>query len=291
MTTEAPILKTLGDNITTLPARVTTRITPYLIEAAIEATNFRGSNESLEELKELYHPGSLILYVSSHRSHADVATVLATTREVGKRIPDVGITHLVIAASLARGQQGRIADLFFNSGAKPVLEKYRINTLPVASDNDRNERGIKPSRIDGVNLFNAIVEPNSAIFTFPEASVKGGRRNRVLGLPLGKIKGTQPFNWDLLPTIISIAERKNREVIVVPIGSTGTHNMVSADSRFITPQGLITLALRPASIRIKLATVTYGEPFVLKRSDFADAGEINDLISKRVNTLTQNELK
>lgn len=267
-----------------------TKTTPWLIEQAIDMMEFRGLQETVDKIRGVYNPNTLIAFISSHRSHGEVATTIETIRRTRALIPEIGTFYLPIAASLFRGQQGAYANTYFHYGAKPVLEGIGVKALPVATDNDVKKRGIKPSVSDAKAFKEAVAETSSGFFIFPEASVQGGRHKRILGLPVGKMYGSIPFNEKVLQELLQGAQRNHREVLIVPVGTTGTNNIVSADFLNPTFWALAVLGLQRFGIRPKLATITFGKPFHLDKEEFGegkniDGGKLTNFVALKVNSL------
>lgn len=260
-------------------------VTPYLVESAIAMTKFVNLEEALRKSQSMYHPNTLVAFISTHRSHCDVATVVHTVREARKALPDITTVHLPIAVSLYRGQQGVIADTFFHHGARPILEELKTNALPIASDNDIKIRKIKPSISDAKAFSAAIAQDRSAFFAFPEASVRGGRNKKILGLPIGRMVGSLELHPAFIPKLLHEAEKRQRELIVVPIGTSGTNNMLSADTLLPTLRGLIGLVQLRFKGQPKLATVTYGEPFILQGFDYGSDQDLTASVASKINHL------
>lgn len=260
-------------------------ISPHFLESALRMIKFENLPETLNQLREIYRPSSIITFVAFHRSHAEGLIAAQTQRALRVAFPETGNMYLPIASSLKLGLQGKIPKFIFEEGIEPFLAQDEIKILPVTTPNDIKKRKLKPKPSDGKAMIAAITEPNSTIFTLPESSVNGGRHRKILGLPIGKINGSQQFYEESLWTLAKKSEKAERELIIVPIGISGTNDILSAD--FFIPgfKALLTYIKQRIGIESTIAKATYGQPFVVKLADFENPTALSNFIVSKMNPL------
>lgn len=227
----------------------------------------------------------LLAVVTSHTSHSDIVPGEEIVREIRSFCPQIEQCYIPIAASLALGIQGPLAQLLYSEATLPFLDQQEIKPLPLVTENDQKKRGLKPSMHESRRLRRAAIEPNSAFLDFAEGSVEGGRHD-VLGHEKGMQEVTNPF----LPYVFQQAHKEGKTVIVLPVGISGTNRVLSAEYIFLTLRSTAALFETWAFKRPPiLAVATLGHPFIYPNEPGKDLTrnqkEVNDTIMEAVASL------
>lgn len=229
-----------------------------MFQSGSKMIEYNHLDESISELDSLLHGKTLLAVITSHTSHSDVLASIDLIREIRSRYPQIGNFYIPVAASLVRGNQGFIAQLFYSEGTVPLLEETNTKPLSVVTENDKKKRHLVASLSEIRQINHAATEPNSAFVNFAEGSVEGGRRDI-----LGNRKGLQKVTNGFLPYVFQKAHEAGKKVIVLSVGISGTEDMISPYTIFITRHsawGFIQdwIFKKPPSI---LARINLGHPY------------------------------
>lgn len=247
--------------------------------------------ENLVKLEDFLDEHTLLVIATNHMSHSDLIPGMRMVDEVRSRFPRIGNFYVPIAASLVRGVQGFLAQLFYSEGAVPLLNQSHIIPLAVVTENDQTKRGLKPSIKETGLLLTAVREDQSAILVLTEGSVESGRKD-LLGNP----KGIQEVKNPFLPTIFEKAYEAGKKVVVLPVGINGTTEMLSAERIFFTWETIGAFArdwiLRhPAT----LARATVGSPYEYQIDSVIDLKRnpqaVNETVMQSITSLMPPKLR
>lgn len=231
--TNLPPLHGLAARFETPIRRLAHTIMDPMFRSGANMIEYEHLEESLSELSNLLNENSLLVIVTSHNSHSDILVGIKLVQAIRSGFPQVGNFYIPVAASLMKGQQGLVAQLFYSEGTLPFLKQQNINPFPAVTENDRIKRHLKPSlsdiKHDIKQLNRAAAEKESAFLVFPEGSVEAGRYDA-----LGNMKGMQKVTNPFLPHIFQKAHEADKKVIILPVGISGTNKMISAESLFLT---------------------------------------------------------
>lgn len=252
---------------------------------------YKHLDKSLTELNYLIDQNSLLAIVTNHTSHSDILAGIRLVQAIRSRSPQIGNFHIPVAASLARGQQGLIAQLFYSEGTLPLLAQQNITPLALVTENDQRKRHLKPSYNETKQINLAVAKEQSAFLVFAEGSVEGGRYDTF-----GNVKGMQQVTNPFLPYIFQKAHEAGKKVIVLPVGIDGTNRMISAESLFLTQHSISALIEdwvlnKPAT----LARVCVGSPFVYpydpKENLMHHKDKVNDTVMSSIASLLPPQLR
>ena len=249
-----------------------------IFQTGFHATEYEHLDESLDQLENLFDENSLLVIAASHTSHSDILPGIHLVRVVRSRFPQIGNFYFPVAASLVRGVQGLLPQLLYSEGASPLLESPNLKPLSAVTDNDKINRGLKPTSVEVRRIIRAAKEPNSAILDLAEGSVEAGRHD-----VLGHMRGMQHVTNQFLPLIFQKASEAGKKVIVLPVATSGTNKMLSADSLLLTWRGIGVLiedwVLKKPS---KIARVVVGNPYVIGQNELDDPQALNDKVMQSI---------
>lgn len=233
--------------------------------------------ENLAKLEDFLDGHTLLVIATNHMSHSDLLAGMRMVDEVRSRF-QIGNFYVPIAASLVRGVQGLVAQLFYSEGAVPLLNQNHIVPLAVVTENDQKKRGLKPTIKETGLLLTAVKEDQSAILVLTEGSVESGRRD-LLSNPRGIQKVKNPF----LLTIFEKAYETGKKVVVLPVGINGTTEMLSAERIFFT-WATIGAFLRDWILRhpATLARATVGSPYEYQIDSVTDLKRNRQVVNETV---------
>lgn len=253
------------------------RILTPVMAVGNHVIEYRHLNKSLNELGNLVDETTLLAIIISHNSHADILPGIELTKAVRSRFPKIGDFYFPVAASLVRGVQGFHAQLLYEEGALPHLQKPALTPLSTVTENDMRNRHLTQSFYEGKQIIKAAKEKDSALLVFAEGTVESGRYD-----VLGNIRGIQQVNNEFLPFVFQKAKEIGRKVVILPVGITGTNKILSAESIFMTWRGVGALIQdwgfkKPPT----LARVIIGHPYELN-IEAGQMQEINDRVMSSI---------
>lgn len=242
---------------------------PYLIRAGIRMTNFEDLDSGISKLPSSLAPNDMLIYVASHKSYADLIPILESVSRTRRAVSGLGNVYLPLSASVEGGQHGPVAEVFYSEGGKLALLDQGIHPLNIVTENDRIKRGLESNDLQQrQELGRIIAEPHSSMFIFPEGTLEGGRYYDD-----GRVKGIQRVKRRVLSLILLRAQEANRNVILFPLGISGTNRLLSAESDFLTPESLWGLLQQRLGRNQYLAKVRASEPLRLSYRKGFDADE------------------
>lgn len=261
-----------GKQLETAIRGVTRKILTPVFESGFSMIEYENMEESLNEVGNLLNNRALLTVVLSHISHSDVLAAIEIAKRTREKFPCMDNIYLPVAASLVRGVQGPIIQLFYSEGAVPLLEEQNVKPLALVTENDSKKRYLKQTLNEARQIRTAVAEENSAFFVLAEGTVEGGRFDA-----LGHMKGLQQVTNPFLPYVFQKAHEAGRRIVVLPVGTTGTNRMLSAESLFLTWESFGAILSHRLLGREKiLARVVIGHPFVLQGDLFKKPEDIND---------------
>lgn len=237
--------------------RVANFIMLRMFKTGRKMVKYENLDESLDTLSSMVEKNSLVATITSHTSHSDIVVGKEVVEKVRLKCPWINNFYIPVAASLVRGLQGPLAQLLYSEATLPSLAQQNVNPLSLVTENDQKKRHMKIDRNELRQLRRAAIEEDSAFLVFAEGSVEGGRHDL-----LGHERGMQEVTNPLLSHVFQQAQEQGRNVIVFPVGITGTNRMISAENILPTPRSILALLQdwvlkRPAI----LARATLGHPF------------------------------
>lgn len=247
------------------------------IAASLAGTiEYQGLEENVAKLDDLLDERTLLVVATNHCSHSDVLVGIRLVDAVRSRFPQIGNLYIPVAASLVRGTQGPIGQLFYSDGTLPLLDQHNITPLALVTENDQGKRNLKPQLSELKKLHNAIAEENSAFVDLTEGSVESGRYDC-----LGHERGIQEVTNTFLPYLVRQARKIDKKVVVLPAGISGTNSVMSAESLFFTWYSIGAMMQDWLFNRsLTLARATVGLPYEYPPDE--DPEKANDIIMNSI---------
>lgn len=274
-----------GKQLETAIRGVTRKILTPVFESGTTMIDYGNLEESLNELDGLLDDRTLLTVATSHMSHSDILIGLKLVQEVREKFPTIGNFYMPVSTSMVKGLQGLVIQLFYSEGTIPLLAQQNIRPIPVVTENDIKTRHLKPNIAEARKINHAAKEEGSALLIFPEGSVEGGRYD-----VFGHIKGLQHVTNQFLPYAFQKASEAGRRVVILPVGTTGTNRMLSAESLFLTWESFGAILSHRLLGREKiLARAVIGHPFVLQGDLLKNPEDINDRVMYSIAALKPPE--
>jgi len=252
-----------------LTRRIVNTTTPHLIRAGTKMTDFEDLDSSISKLPSSLSPTDMLIYIANHKSYADLLVILESVSRTRRAVSGLGNVYLPLSASVEGGQHGPLVEVLYREGGKPAMLDQGIHTINIVTENDRKVRGLESNdQQQRRELDSIIVEPHSAMFLFPEATLEGGRYYDD-----GRVKGMQRVKKRILGLILLKAQKANRNITLLQLGITGTNHLLSAESNFLTPESFLGLLKQQVGRNQYLAKVKAREPLQLSYEKGFDADE------------------
>lgn len=217
-------------------------------ECVITGTPIDYPPHFFEEIEKLVREGYLIIIGSNHRSHVDGSPVSiiqdTIMQKVNPHLPaDLTIRGgiIIVAEDLVKGQQGHshfrhfqgpLLQTFYHAYASIIRQRHS-ELLPIQREGIPNQtppsdqvKNLKPYR----ELIHAMKE-KKLIMCFFEGSVTGGRKRHWWKWWSDERNGLQPPRDNSFEDIFNTAIRSNRKVAYIPVGITGTEELLNPDTR------------------------------------------------------------
>jgi 1-acyl-sn-glycerol-3-phosphate acyltransferase len=211
----------------------------YGIEKLLEGTayqyeigyqNFEEKLKALVEEQDSSKP-TVLLFYSNHTSFLDAGVAIQfiqSTRQLWT--PDMRQQGCImpVAATLKKGLQSNVSPLYFDV-VREVVSDMGVTLVPVVRDGDHKE-----GQRQGLKEIVKASKLGSHVAVFPEATMKGGRKDEHTGELIGMVRAGE----DIVQRNLHILAKHNY-VICLPFGIDGTKDAYSNMSKKPTEEAIL----------------------------------------------------
>lgn len=207
-------------------------VSPYVIERGMELFSYNGLEDTIEQTRPYLQSGHKLVILASHKSHGEIAPGIHIMEEFMRECPEF-LDQMVfpVSKSMSGGEQGNIIKTLYEDVLVPNLRSRNIRPLSVTTDNDVKRRGYKRNKMaNGLAVGRALKRDGTGFFVFIEGTVEGGRKNKQTG----EINGLQEPD-SMLQQLLEYSKASCAPLVFVTAGIANSHNLLSADGKFVTP--------------------------------------------------------
>lgn len=221
-----------------------------------------------QEIVEHALRGDSIYLVPNHQSHTDIIAIgiiiFQIINAIRRQKPDYPDAIIPMAASVLGNKQNAIITIGYQA-MTPWFRKHHLNLVPTVTERDATLRGLDASSTTAeTKSMIKLMNTGAMMGIFLEGSVTGGRRKKYKGLYTRGRNGIQPKERTLLSYCVIDALVKGKEAVIVPVGISGTYNVLDPDNYRPSPLAISALKhnrQQPDSL-IQVANITVGKPIL-----------------------------